>query len=160
VGPEPGTRPGWIGFDLSYGFRKPTKVSTTLRCKALGELQGGKSCFSVGTRLGTALVVDGRRGTRLNWAISDLSKATFEDYSASASGRLGRRIWRRGRRDRWTDGCASIRTTVVLAAETPKARDLPANSRAGAPIRMRWSEARLWDSGHQALPVAEIIGLR
>ena len=52
--------PGWIGFDFSRAFGKPTKVVNDAAMQALGSYEGGKMLFlGLGTGLGTALVVDG-----------------------------------------------------------------------------------------------------
>jgi len=52
--------PGWIGFDFSEAFGKPTKVINDAAMQALGSYEGGKMLFlGLGTGLGTALVIDG-----------------------------------------------------------------------------------------------------
>ena len=52
--------PGWVGFDFTRAFGQRVKVVNDAAMQALGRYRGGRMLFlSLGTRLGSALIVDG-----------------------------------------------------------------------------------------------------
>src|SRR5216684_3466103 len=51
---------GWVAFDYRAAFGRPVKIINDAAMQALGSYKGGKLLFlSLGTGLGSALVVDG-----------------------------------------------------------------------------------------------------
>jgi polyphosphate glucokinase len=87
---------GWVGFDFSAAFGKPTRVVNDAAMQALGSYEGGKMLFlGLGTGLGSALVVDGKVEP-MELGHLPFRKATFEDYVGERGlERLGKKKWRR-----------------------------------------------------------------
>ena len=51
---------GWVGFDYDAAFGVPTKIVNDAVMQAIGSYEGGRMLFlSLGTGLGSALIVDG-----------------------------------------------------------------------------------------------------
>ena len=54
--------PGWVGFDFEKAFGCPVKVINDAAMQALGSYKGGRMLFlGLGTGLGSAMIIDGRR---------------------------------------------------------------------------------------------------
>jgi polyphosphate glucokinase len=86
---------GWVGFDFSAVFGKPTKVVNDAAMQALGSYEGGKMLFlGIGTGLGSTLVVEGVV-VPMELGHLPFRKATFEDYVGERGRRrLGKKKWR------------------------------------------------------------------
>jgi polyphosphate glucokinase len=86
---------GWVSFDYESGFGKPTKVVNDAAMQAIGSYEGGRMLFlSLGTGLGSALIVDGAL-VPLELAHLPFRKGTFESYvNDSARKRLGKKKWK------------------------------------------------------------------
>src|SRR5262245_28282755 len=51
--------PGWMAFDFSERFRKPTKIINDAAMQAIGSYEGGRMLFlGLGTGLGSTLIVN------------------------------------------------------------------------------------------------------
>lgn len=86
---------GWVDFDYEAAFGKPTKVVNDAAMQAVGSYEGGWMLFlSLGTGLGSALIVDGSL-VPLELAHLPFRKRTFEGYvNDSARKRLGKKKWK------------------------------------------------------------------
>src|SRR5437667_962045 len=87
---------GWVGFDYTGAFGKPTKVVNDAAMQALGSYEGGRMLFlGLGTGLGSTLIIDNVLAP-LELAHLPYRKETFEDYvGARGLERLGKRRWRK-----------------------------------------------------------------
>jgi len=148
--------PGWIGFDFSEAFGKPTKVINDAAMQALGSYEGGKMLFlGLGTGLGTALVIDGVVEP-MELAHLPFRKATFEDYVGERGlERLGKKKWRAAVAETVDRLAAALEPDYVVlgGGNTKKLADLPANARLGANTNAFVGGFRLWDPAANALPV-------
>ena len=121
--PEPvNLGPGWVGFDFEQAFGKPTKVINDAAMQALGSYEGGKMLFlGLGTGLGSALVVDGRRGAARARAPA-VPQGDLRGLRRRARPRAARQeeLARGGRRDRRPPERRWSPTTSSSAAATPR----------------------------------------
>jgi len=87
---------GWVGFDYTAAFGKPTRVVNDAAMQALGSYENGKMLFlGLGTGLGSALVADGYVQP-MELAHLPFRKKTFEDYVGErALEKRGKKRWRR-----------------------------------------------------------------
>jgi polyphosphate glucokinase len=152
--------PGWIGFDFSTAFGKPTKAINDAAMQALGSYEGGKMLFlGLGTGLGTALVVDGVVEP-MELAHLPFRKATFEDYVGERGlERLGKKKWRAAVAETVDLLSAALEPDYVVlgGGNTKKLADLPANARLGANTNAFVGGFRLWDPAANPLRSAELI---
>ena len=86
---------GWMGFDFSVAFKRPTKVVNDAAMQALGSYRKGKMLFlGLGTGLGSALIVDGIVEP-MELGHLPYKKGTYEDYvGARGLERVGKKRWR------------------------------------------------------------------
>lgn len=86
---------GWMGFDFSVAFKRPTKVVNDAAMQALGSYRKGKMLFlGLGTGLGSALILDGIVEP-MELGHLPYKKGTYEDYvGARGLERVGKKRWR------------------------------------------------------------------
>jgi polyphosphate glucokinase len=87
---------GWMGFDFTTEFGRPTRVLNDAAMQALGSYKEGKMLFlGLGTGLGSTLIVDGVVEP-MELGHLPYKKATYEDYVGSRGlDRLGKKRWRK-----------------------------------------------------------------
>ncbi|HTP53959.1 MAG TPA: ROK family protein [Thermoplasmata archaeon] len=88
---------GWVGFDFTRAFRRPTRVLNDAAMQALGSYRGGSMLFlGLGSGLGSAMIVD---GVLLPMELAHLpyrKGRTFEEYVGEDARRHeGRRRWQK-----------------------------------------------------------------
>jgi polyphosphate glucokinase len=85
---------GWVGFDFTAAFGKPTRVVNDAAMQALGSYESGKMLFlGLGTGLGSALVSDGYVQP-MELGHLPFRKKTFEDYVGERGlEKYGRKRW-------------------------------------------------------------------
>ncbi len=86
---------GWMGFDFSVAFKRPTKVVNDAAMQALGSYRKGKMLFlGLGTGLGSALIIDGIVEP-MELGHLPYKKGTYEDYvGVRGLERVGKKRWR------------------------------------------------------------------
>ncbi len=104
---------GWVGFDFTAAFGRPTRVVNDAVMQALGCYEGGRMLFlGLGTGLGTAMVVD-KVVVPLELAHLPYRKdRTFEDYVGI------RGLQKRGKK-KWTKAVEDVvaRLKAALVAD-------------------------------------------
>ncbi len=139
---------GWVGFDYTGAFGKPTKVVNDAAMQALGSYEGGRMLFlGLGTGLGSALVANGFVQP-MELGHLPYKKATFEDYIGSAGlQKRGKRRWRLDVTDAVARLSAALEPDyVVLGGGNARKLDaLPPNARLGANENAFTGGFRLWD---------------
>src|SRR5262249_48124669 len=71
---------GWVGFDFAKAFHRPVKIVNDAVMQALGSYLGGRMLFlSLGTGLGTAMIIDGVIEPMELAHLRYKKKKTFED---------------------------------------------------------------------------------
>ncbi len=139
---------GWVGFDYTGAFGKPTKVVNDAAMQALGSYEGGRMLFlGLGTGLGSALVANGFVQP-MELGHLPFKKATFEDYIGSASLlKRGKKRWRLDVADAVARLSAALEPDyVVLGGGNARKLDvLPPNARLGANENAFTGGFRLWD---------------
>src|ERR1700721_3391595 len=88
---------GWVGFNFAKGFVRPTRVVNDALMQALGSYEGGRMLFlGLGTRLGSAMIVDGILEPMELAHLTYKKGKTYEDYlGLRGLKRLGKKKWRR-----------------------------------------------------------------
>ena len=88
---------GWVGFNFQKGFGKPVRLINDAAIQALGSYQGGRMLFlSLGTGLGSALIIDGLLEPMELGHLPYRKGRTYEDYvGARGLKRLGKKKWRK-----------------------------------------------------------------
>ena len=88
---------GWVDFDFTGAFGKPTRVVNDAAMQAIGSYQGGKTLFlGLGTGLGSALVTQHLVAPMELGHLPYRKSGTFEDYVGERGLiRLGEKKWRK-----------------------------------------------------------------
>jgi polyphosphate glucokinase len=88
---------GWMNFDFSKAFGRPTRVINDASMQALGSYEGGRMLFlGLGTGLGSAMIVDGTLQPMELAHLEYRKGKTYEDYlGLRGLERLGKKKWRR-----------------------------------------------------------------
>jgi polyphosphate glucokinase len=139
---------GWVGFDYTAAFGKPTRVVNDAAMQALGSYDGGTMLFlGLGTGLGSTLVCGGFVQP-MELGHLPYRKRTFEDYVGEAG------LERRGTK-RWRDDVADVLARLSAALQpdyivlgggnADKLKDLPPNVRLGDNSNAFVGGFRLWD---------------
>jgi polyphosphate glucokinase len=140
--------PGWVGFDFSSAFGKPTRLVNDAAMQALGSYEGGTMLFlGLGTGLGSTLVSDGVVQP-MELGHLPYRKATFEDYVGEAG------LERRGKK-RWREHVVAVIEKLSAAVEpdyvvlgggnAEKVKELPPHVRRGDNSNAFVGGFRLWD---------------
>jgi polyphosphate glucokinase len=88
---------GWIAFNFSKAFGRPTKIVNDAAMQALGSYQGGRMLFlGLGTGLGSAMIVENVLEP-MELAHLPYKKGKSYEYYVGLGGlkRLGKKKWRR-----------------------------------------------------------------
>jgi len=126
---------GWVGFDFGKAFGRPTRVINDAAMQALGSYEGGRMLFlGLGSRLGSAMIVDGTLEPMELAHLPYKNGKTYEDYvGARGLKRLGRKKWRRHVADvveRLKDAL-DAKYVVLGGGNSKKIKKLPRNTRLG-----------------------------
>lgn len=144
---------GWVGFDFAKALGKPVKLINDAAMQALGSYEGGRMLFlSLGTGLGSALIVDGALAPLELAHLPYKKSRTFEDYvGARGLTRLGKKHWEQAVHDVVARlQAALVADYVVLGGgNIKKLKKLPAGARRGDNSRAFEGGFRLWQ-GHKA----------
>jgi len=139
---------GWVGFDYTSAFGKPTRVVNDAAMQALGSYEGGTMLFlGLGTGLGSTLVTDGVVQP-MELGHLPYRKKTFEDYVGEAGlERRGAKQWRRDVADVIERLSAALGPDYVVlgGGNADKLTELPPNVRVGANANAFIGGFRLWD---------------
>jgi predicted NBD/HSP70 family sugar kinase len=138
---------GWVGFDFSGAFGKPTKVLNDAAMQAFGSYDGGRMLFlGLGTGLGSTMIVDGIIEP-MELGHLPYKKATYEDYVGEAGRkRLGKKRWRKVVLDVIERLSAALQPEYVVlgGGNAEKLDDLPKNVRLGHNEDAFLGGFRLW----------------
>jgi polyphosphate glucokinase len=139
---------GWVGFNFRAAFGRPVKIMNDAAMQALGSYKAGTMLFlSLGTGLGSALVVD---GTVVPMELAHLSVKgrTYEDYlGLRAIKRFGKKKWRK----LVAIGVARLRAAlhvddvVIGGGNAKKLKELPPGCRLGSNANAFPGGFRLWE---------------
>src|SRR5579872_5804461 len=126
---------GRVGFDFGKAFGRPTRVINDAAMQALGSYEGGRMLFlGLGSRLGSAMIVDGTLEPMELAHLPYKNGKTYEDYvGARGLKRLGRKKWRRHVADvveRLKDAL-DAKYVVLGGGNSKKIKKLPRNTRLG-----------------------------
>jgi polyphosphate glucokinase len=88
---------GWVGFDFDKAFGCPVRIINDAAMQALGSYRGGRMLFlSLGTGLGSAMIVDGNLAPMELAHLPYKDGKTYEDYvGVRGLKRFGKEKWRR-----------------------------------------------------------------
>ena len=140
---------GWVGFDYTGAFGKPTKVVNDAAMQALGSYEGGRMLFlGLGTGLGSALVANGFVQP-MELGHLPYKKATFEDYvGVRGLKKYGNKKWRRYVVDVVERLIAALEPEDVVlgGGNVHKLKKLPPGCRAGDNINAFRGGFRLWEN--------------
>jgi polyphosphate glucokinase len=139
---------GWVGFDFEGAFGVPTKVVNDAVMQAIGSYEGGRMLFlSLGTGLGSALIVDGVVEP-LELGHLPFRKKTFEDY-------VSKRALKKHGQETWQQAVFEVVERLSAAMEPDYVTiggggaddldELPPNTRRGDNERAFVGGFRLWD---------------
>jgi len=86
---------GWVNFDFTAAFGKPTKVINDAAMQALGSYEGGRMLFlGLGTGLGNTLIIDGVIAPMELGHLPYKKKQSFEAFvGIHGLERLGKKKW-------------------------------------------------------------------
>jgi polyphosphate glucokinase len=140
---------GWVGFDFTSAFGRPTRVVNDAVMQALGCYEGGRMLFlGLGTGLGNTLISDGHVVGMELGHLPYRNGKTFEQHVGQRGLlRLGKRRWRKVVNDvvqRLKD--ATVADYVILGGGNAKLVDpLPKGCRLGDNRHAFIGGLRLWD---------------
>jgi polyphosphate glucokinase len=140
---------GWVGFDFTAAFGRPTRVVNDAVMQALGCYEGGRMLFlGLGTGLGNTLISDGHVVGMELGHLPYRDGKTFEQHVGQRGLlRLGKRRWRKVVNDvvqRLKD--ATVADYVILGGGNAKLVDpLPKGCRLGDNRHAFIGGLRLWD---------------
>lgn len=125
---------GWVGFDFTEAFKRPTKIINDAAMQALGSYQGGRMLFlGLGTGLGSTLIVDSIVQP-MELAHLPYKKGTYEDYvGIRGLEKRGKAIWRRHVEDVVERLVAALQPEDVVlgGGNAKKLKELPPLCRLG-----------------------------
>ncbi len=138
---------GWVAFDLTAAFGKPTKIVNDAAMQAIGSYEGGRMLFlGLGTGLGTALIADGVVEP-LEVGHLPFRKKTFEDYvSKKARQKLGDEKWQKNVFAVVEQLSRALEPEYVVlgGGEAEELTELPPNCRLGDNANAFVGGFRLW----------------
>ena len=141
--------PGWVGFDFTAAFGKPTRIVNDAAMQALGAYQGGRMLFlGLGTGLGSAMIVDGIVEPMELAHLRYRKGRTYEDYlGLQGLIRRGKKKWRREVLAVVAEFSAALEPDyVVLGGGNAKLlKALPPNAHLGGNADAFVGGFRLWD---------------
>jgi polyphosphate glucokinase len=126
---------GWVGFDFSKAFGRPTRVMNDAAMQAVGSYEGGRMLFlGLGTGLGTALVVDGVVEPMELAHLPFKKGRSYEDYIGEGGRRrLGAKKWRKAVKEVVKQLATVLEADYVVlgGGNARKLQKLPMNARLG-----------------------------
>jgi polyphosphate glucokinase len=139
---------GWVDFDYTAGFGKPTRIINDAAMQALGAYEGGHMLFlGLGTGLGSAMVIDGAIAP-MELGHLPYRGRTFEDYvGVRGLLRLGKKRWRAAVADVVATLTAALQPDYVMlgGGNAKRLKQLPPNARLGTNADAFAGGFRLWD---------------
>ena len=139
---------GWVDFDFQRAFNCPVKIMNDAAMQALGSYKGGKMLFlGLGTRLGSALIVDGIVEP-MELGHLPYKKFTFEDYvGLRGLQKYGKQNWRCAVTDMVRRLIAAIEPDEVVlgGGNINKLVELPPGCRVGNNTNAFIGGFRLWE---------------
>ena len=147
---------GWLNFDFTKAFGRPTQVVNDALLQAIGGYDGGRMLFlGLGTGLGAAMIAD---GVPLPMELAHLpyrNNNSFEHYvGAGGLKRLGRKRWRKAALDVIARLVAALQPDYVVlgGGNADKVGNLPPNVRLGVNANAFEGGFKLWKRGVLAPP--------
>jgi polyphosphate glucokinase len=138
---------GWVGFDFTAAFGRPTRVVNDAAMQALGDYRGGRLLFlGLGTGLGSAMILEGVLAP-MELGHLPFRKATYEDYvGARGLERLGRKRWRKAVRETVELFVAALQPddVVIGGGNADRLGEPPAGARLGNNESAFLGGFRLW----------------
>ena len=143
---------GWTRYDYRAAFGKPVRMLNDAAMQALGSYQGGRMLYlGLGTRLGSALVVEGVVQPMELAHLPYRKGRSFEDY-------VGQRGYKRLGKAAWVRHVAEVVQTlkdalqveyIVLGGGNAKRLDrLPEGCRPGTNANAFKGGIRMWETPH------------
>jgi polyphosphate glucokinase len=140
---------GWVGFDFTAAFGKPTRLINDAAMQALGSYEGGRMLFlGLGTGLGNCFIVDGVVVPMELGHLPYKKGKSFEDYVGEAARKKrGKAKWEAA----VNDVVARLKAAVVAdyvvlgGGNVKKLSQLPPNSRPGENTNAFLGGVRLWE---------------
>lgn len=143
---------GWVGFAFSKALGRPVRVMNDAAMQALGSYEGGRMLFlSLGTGLGSAMIVDGLVAPMELAHLPYRRGRTYEEYVGEAGRRrLGDRRWREHVRAVVGMLRAALEPDYVVlgGGNVARFRRLPAGVRRGSNANAFIGGFRLWDRAY------------
>src|ERR1700721_303182 len=147
---------GWVGFDFSRAFGRPTHVLNDAAMQAVGSYEGGRMLFlGLGTGLGSAMIVDGVVAPMELAHLLYKKGRTYEEYvGARGLKRLGNKKWNRTVNEVVTQLSTLLEADFVVigGGNARKLKRLPKNARLGSNDFAFLGGFRVWH--HAATPQA------
>jgi polyphosphate glucokinase len=126
---------GWVGFDFTKRFGKPTRIINDALMQAIGSYDGGRMLFlGLGTGLGAAMIVDNVAQPMELAHLPYRKGRTYEDYLGEASlEQRGRGKWKKHVLEAVTQLSSALEPdyVVVGGGNATKLGTLPPNVRLG-----------------------------
>lgn len=139
---------GWMGFDFTAAFGRPTKVMNDAAIQAIGSYRGGRMLFlGLGTGLGSTLIVN-NAVKPMELGHLPYKRATYETYVGRRGlQRLGKKAWRKIVTDVVARLIAMTRPDDVVlgGGNARKLKDLPPLCRLGDNANAFKGGFRLWE---------------
>jgi polyphosphate glucokinase len=139
---------GWVDFDFTAAFGKPTKLINDAAMQALGSYEGGRMLFlGLGTGLGNTLIIDGVIAPMELGHLPYKKNRSFEDYVGNHGlERMGKKKWHQAVFDVVEKlKAALIADYVVLGGgNAKKLKELPEGCRLGNNENAFIGGFRLW----------------
>lgn len=144
--------PGWMSFNFTNAFRRPTRMINDAAMQALGSYKGGVLLFlGLGTGLGSAMITEGIV-VPMELAHLPYKKATFEDYvGLRGLKKYGKKKWRLLVDDVVARLAAALvpEDIVLGGGNVKKLKSLPKGCRTGDNANAFLGGFRLWDDAHR-----------
>lgn len=141
--------PGWVGFDYTAAFGKPTRIVNDAAMQALGAYHGGRMLFlGLGTGLGSAMIVDNVVEPMELAHLPYRRGRTYEDYlGLRGLVRRGKKKWRREVLAVVAEFSAALEPEyIVLGGGNARfLKTLPPNVRLGGNADAFTGGFRVWD---------------
>jgi polyphosphate glucokinase len=141
---------GWVGFNFTKAFGRPTRVVNDALMQALGSYEGGRMLFlGLGTGLGSAMIIDGVPEPMELGHLPYKKDRTFEDeVGAAGLERLGKKKWRKEVAEIVKHFVAALEPDYVVlgGGNAEKLDRLPPKARLGNNANAFKGGFRLWDT--------------
>jgi predicted NBD/HSP70 family sugar kinase len=126
---------GWVGFDFSKAFGRPTRIMNDAAMQALGSYTGGRMLFlGFGTGLGAVLIADSRIFPMELAHLPFSKRGLIQNYVGDeARRRLGRARWAANAKSiiRQLSDALDVQSVVVGGGNAPRLGRLPRHVKQG-----------------------------